>query len=241
MRWFTGSQLRLEVRNNAHEEGALASFHFGLASNSTLSQSDLLCFHSIVIFVGIYSWLVLSFMRCASLTHQHGVLEGHAQQALICPWLHCSTASFRQCCMLTKIGVHASDALLRLSDSKHCALTLDAVEYACVVDGDVLLGDDLDDLLRHNAASQGGDVVQLSPSSTSAVVLSATFRRTRISQDLQFLGELPNPCLNRRVVRVFDTSLGFVYQIIHNLMSNASELLGVCVCNGLVRCLRCAT
>jgi hypothetical protein len=160
---------------------------------------------------------------------------------LICPWLHCSTASFKRCCMLIKIVVYTFDAPLRLSDLKYCALALDAIEDACVVDRDVLLGDDLNNLLRHNAASQGGDVVQFSPSSTSAVVLSATLQRTRISQDLQFLGELSNPCLDRRVVRVFDPSLGFVYQIIHNLMSNASELLGVCVCIGLARCLRCAT
>lgn len=103
-----------------------------------------------------------------------------------------------------------SDALLRLSDLEYCALAPHAVEDARIVNGDVLLGDDLDDLLRHNAAGQGGDVVQLSSTSTSAAVLSAIFQCTGISQDLQFLGELSNPCLDGRVFGVFDVSLGFI-------------------------------
>jgi hypothetical protein len=40
---------------------------------------------------------------------------------------------------------------LTLLDLEHCALALYTVEDACVVNRDVLLGDDLDDLLRHNA------------------------------------------------------------------------------------------
>jgi hypothetical protein len=83
--------------------------------------------------------------------------------------------------------------------------------------------------------------VQLSSTRTSAAVLSAAFQRTGTLRHLQFLSEFSNPRLDRRVVGVFDTGLGFVDQVIHDFMGNASELLGVCVCIGPTRCLRCAT
>lgn len=46
--------------------------------------------------------------------------------------------------------------------AKHLTPAAYAVEYAGVIDGDVLLGDDLDHLLSHHAAHDCGDVMQLS-------------------------------------------------------------------------------
>jgi hypothetical protein len=83
--------------------------------------------------------------------------------------------------------------------------------------------------------------MQLSSTGTSATTLSA-MSSVSLSWTgyLQFLGEFTNPCLDCRVLWVFDMGLGFIDQVVHDLVSNSSKLLGVCVCNCLSGGLRCA-
>lgn len=64
------------------------------------------------------------------------------------------------------------------SDSKNGSLALNAVEDACVIDGHVLLGDDLDDFLSYHATSQRTDVVELGSTGANTGRWSVTLKST---------------------------------------------------------------
>ena len=55
-------------------------------------------------------------------------------------------------------------------DAQDGSLAFDAVKDASVVDGNVLLRDDLDDFLRHHTSGQGSDVVEFRRACTDAVI-----------------------------------------------------------------------
>lgn len=53
------------------------------------------------------------------------------------------------------------------SDSENGGLALNAIEDACVVDGHVLLRDDLDDFLGYHTTDQRADIVELGCTGTN--------------------------------------------------------------------------
>jgi hypothetical protein len=69
--------------------------------------------------------------------------------------------------------------VLPTSDLKDGCLALDAVEYARIVHGYVLLSNRLDDLLRHDAARQRCNVVQLCAACPGTVVSVSDLHHNR--------------------------------------------------------------